>query len=158
MEYCFLAHGCSHSHTDWFDKTTEDGTCPNCLGLPEEKAIVKMAWQMNVVVVTISSLNRQSKCWNLQEDGPRVADTLSWISLEYPNVPILAFGATSGGSFVSQLQGFMHESGTNIKMNGFISQIAVLSPSTDTTLDCDVYITMNRDKVTDGRPATRHRL
>ena len=137
----FVAHGCSHSHTDWFSSCQNPSL--NCIGLPEEKTIVQIALDFNLVVVAASSENRKSKCWKTNTDGPRIARMLQDFSKRYSgNIPILAFGASSGGAFVSQLPAF------DVKINGFISQIMAkkLWPF---TVDAAVYITMDRDIQTD---------
>ena len=173
----FVGHGCSHSNTDFWPSTPE--TCPECLGLPEEMAIVDMALrEFHFVVVAISSLNRDSKCWSVSE-GDRVAQVLGTLhtqllqsserstsssgSSRIHTIPILAFGASSGGNFVgSGLVESMEEddSNTNIKptksLDGFIAQIAAPDPRSHRTaeqhtLPVAVYITMNQDERTDQR-------
>lgn len=132
----FVAHGCSHSHTDFFS------FCDNCLGLAEEVAIVDIGLNHNLVVVAISSIDRNSKCWQPTHDGPRVANVLTNISKRYQkhNMPIYAFGASSGGAFVSKL-------GQYIDLNGFLSQIMATRKPHETA--CMVYLTMNRDTRSD---------
>ena len=146
----FMAHGCSHSMTDWFAKSP---SCEDCIGLPEEIAIVDIALKANLVVVAISSQNRFSKCWSIDKDGPRVLLVLQEFSnTRYPNVPVYAFGASSGGSFVSQLPKYNRDLQQNspVEINGYISQIAAhMAPTPD--LDCAVYITMNLDSHTDKK-------
>eukprot|EP00980_Cylindrotheca_fusiformis_P020986 scaffold7987_cov200-Cylindrotheca_fusiformis.AAC.15 len=143
----FVAHGCGHSHTDWFSECGEE---EKCLGLPEEVAIVQLALERNLVVVAISSANRQSKCWKLTEDGPRVATVLHQISKRFSaeggekGLPLFAFGASSGGAFVSRLSSY-------IQLDGFLSQIsATLNPE---KVDCMVYLTMNKDENSDQAAA-----
>jgi hypothetical protein len=142
----FLAHGCSHSHTDWFANCGKQ----NCLGLPEEVAIVQFALERNLIVVAISSTNRWSKCWQLTQDGPRVVTVLNHISKRYPidaekkNLPIFAFGASSGGAFVTGLGRYM-------KLDGFWSQISA-NPNPE-PVDCMVYLTMNKDDPSDKAAA-----
>lgn len=138
----FVAHGCSHSHTDWFLD------CVGCVGLPEERAIVDISLQLNLMVVAISSVNRQSKCWNAFEDAPRIGRVLEELSQRYSHPPLYAFGASSGGSFVNQLGQSLHDQ-FGLKLAGFISQIAAYS--LDPATPCQVYITMNRDPGTDER-------
>eukprot|EP00978_Attheya_sp_CCMP212_P030365 scaffold111402_cov45-Attheya_sp.AAC.2 len=98
----FLAHGCHHSMTDWWPKSDE--TCPECIGLPEEVAIVKIALQeLHFVVVAISSLDRaQSRCWS-QKDGPIVAKILLDMQAYFGSIPLFAFRASSGGFFCSSI-------------------------------------------------------
>jgi hypothetical protein len=142
----FLAHGCSHSHTDWFANCGKQ----NCLGLPEEAAIVQFALERNLIVVAVSSTNRRSKCWQLTEDGPRVVTVLNHISKRYPidtekePLPVFAFGASSGGAFVTGLGRYM-------KLDGFLSQISA-NPNPK-PVDCMVYLTMNKDDPSDKAAA-----
>ena len=66
-----LAHGCSHSATDFFPFDRKK--CTKCLGLPEERRIVQAALARGFVAVAISSADRvHSRCWDPQTDGPRV--------------------------------------------------------------------------------------
>jgi len=58
----FVAHGCGHQSTDWFDK--DEKLCPNCLGLPVEKAIVIEALKNDYAVLAMTSTNRKHKCWS----------------------------------------------------------------------------------------------
>jgi hypothetical protein len=145
----FLAHGCGHAMTDWWDKDNNGEICPECIGLPEERAIVHMALDVDLVVVAMSSLDRRgSKCWST-DDGPVVAKVLKQIQADFGQIPILAFGASSGGSFVSTILGpFLEQANTTLA--GYISQIAAPQwPSNIPT----VVITMNRDAFTDAAAA-----
>eukprot|EP00978_Attheya_sp_CCMP212_P004397 scaffold9605_cov45-Attheya_sp.AAC.5 len=143
----FLAHGCHHSMTDWWPKSDE--TCPECIGLPEEVAIVKIALQeLHLVVVTISSLDRtQSRCWS-QKDGPIVANILMDTKAYFgSSIPLFAFGASSGGFFCSSIlpKAILQSGG---RLNGYISQIAATH---DASRIPSVFITMNRDRRTEKR-------
>ena len=60
-----LFHGCSHSATDFFQSSAE---CKKCRGLPVEIAVVKAAANEGFFVVSISSSNRDHKCWLPRED------------------------------------------------------------------------------------------
>lgn len=142
----FVAHGCSHSHTDWFVKSE---SCPICIGLPSELSIVDIALKHNLLVVAVSSQDRIRKCWNARSDGDRVAGVLREFGSRYNGVPLWAFGASSGGAFVSRLAENMRSEG--VELSGFISQISANTPSPTNGLDCAVYITMNRDLGTDER-------
>lgn len=137
----FVAHGCNHAHTDWFIECKQ-----GCLGLPEEVAIVNLALERHLVVVAVSSKNRKSKCWRPDVDGPRVATVLRKISQKYVSdaspLPIWAFGASSGGAFVSALGNF-------IELRGYLSQImAVPLEHTPRKDSCMVYLTMENDQMT----------
>lgn len=68
-----LAHGCSHSATDFFS------SCSKCLGLPEEMRIVKAALARNYVALALSSSDRYSKCCKCTQP----------ISSLAPNLPVL---------------------------------------------------------------------
>jgi hypothetical protein len=59
----FLAHGCSHGAVDFWPKSS---ACPKCIGLPEERTIVKAALRRGYMVVAISSMDRaNSRCWSM---------------------------------------------------------------------------------------------
>ena len=62
----FLAHGCNHRATDFFPKTT---SCSSCIGLPEEVRISKDALAAHLAVIAISSVDEDSRCWSIHEDG-----------------------------------------------------------------------------------------
>jgi hypothetical protein len=51
----FMAHGCSHAATDFFDKSKD---CVNCIGLPVERRLVLAALQKGFFVVAVSSNDR----------------------------------------------------------------------------------------------------
>ena len=98
-----VAHGCSHSATDWWRKSN---TCPTCIGLPLEQSIVKMAVQKNMAVMAISSIDRVNKCWVYKHDRMRVIKAIRYIYTKVPSsqegrkLPLYLFGVSSGGSFV----------------------------------------------------------
>uniref|UniRef100_A0A7S1ZEB9 Uncharacterized protein n=1 Tax=Trieres chinensis TaxID=1514140 RepID=A0A7S1ZEB9_TRICV len=150
----FLAHGCSHQMEDWWAPTGFHGSCPGCVGLPEERAIVATARRMGAAVVATSSSNRSSKCWS-KVDGPIVARIMLEVRKHVSDgegkedeIPLFAFGASSGGSFVSKiLPGAMKETG--FPLNGFVSQIASyrFDPKVRTP---SVFMTMHRDHRTHG--------
>lgn len=141
----FVAHGCHHAATDWFED------CQDCVGLAEELSIVQMAVEeFKYVVVAISSVHN---CWDISLDGPRVASTLQLFQQRYfeKNLPMYAFGASSGGAFVSRLGPFLEDNQyqyPNVRLQGFISQIMAAAPPS-VNVPCAVYITMNRDTYTD---------
>ena len=171
----FVAHGCSHSHTDFW--APDDTICPECMGLPEERAIVKLAIDYNLVVVALSSQDRGSKCWSAQ-DGSIVAEVLKAMQSRLqaslvgranneqfvaddrapPSPPILAFGASSGGYFVqTELAKYMEAAG--LGLDGIIGQIAgraldVSELKNKEKLTCIVYLTMNRDERTNRAAAS----
>ena len=141
----FLAHGCSHSATDWWPASSPSlirGSkgCAQCVGLPEEGRIVQEALKKGWVAVAISSKDRQSKCWSggMKGDATRVVAALRNIidhgaatgALPWKNyigVPLLAFGASSGGSFVSsaEFNDAIYEYGGGMVLEGYNAQIGV---------------------------------
>jgi hypothetical protein len=98
-----LAHGCSHSATDWWPPSD---SCPRCIGLPEEKRIVAAALDSGLFVIAVSSVDRDSRCWHVQFDAPRVLDALDTVLSRLNisrDVPRFAMGASSGGAFAALL-------------------------------------------------------
>ncbi|MCO5552324.1 hypothetical protein L7F22_005835 [Adiantum nelumboides] len=95
----FIAHGCHGSATYFWDKSHD---CAECTGLPEERIIVMHALSRGYAVVAITSTR---ECWSLASDKDKVLATLSyWIEERGLNkLPVVALGASSGGSFVSVL-------------------------------------------------------
>lgn len=94
-------------------------------------------------------------CWR-SIDGPRVAQVLQYlVTHEFHNnrddLPIFAFGASSGGNFVSSILPFALKE-VQLNLAGYISQIMAPAP---TSLFADeipaVYITMNGDPRTEER-------
>ena len=96
----FVAHGCKHSATDWWPSSI---VCPECLGLPEELAIVQNAREHGMIVVSVSSKDRLQKCWR-KSDGPRVAKVLDQIHDSFGvHLPIFGFGSSSGAEMVGYI-------------------------------------------------------
>mmetsp|Transcript_20179 Transcript_20179/g.50213 ORF Transcript_20179/g.50213 Transcript_20179/m.50213 type:complete len:402 (-) Transcript_20179:143-1348(-) len=173
----FLAHGCGHSNRDWFSKGTE---CEDCVGLPEEKAIVETALDLGLVAIATSSSNWNTKCWSgfdvtpvalvlnelwhrfSQEEGiptNLIRRSLRDLSQQQERLPLYAFGASSGGAFVSSLASPLR-SRFGIKLDGFVSQIAAHLPTfeeeeKDPHNLCKVYVTMNKDTKTDHAAVAR---
>jgi len=99
----FLAHGCSHAATDFFDKGTQ---CARCIGLPIERRIVRESLKRGYTVVAISSIDREgSKCWHPDFDAPRISRGLEFVAetARLGRLPIVALGASSGGRMVHEL-------------------------------------------------------
>jgi len=141
----FLAHGCGHSMRDWWP--ADNSACKECIGLPEERAIVQIALELNFLVVAASSKGR---CWS-NADGPRVARVLQEVNRSL-GLRIYAFGASSGGNFVSTVLGNVLAQ-SDAKLSGYVSQIAATLPQNpawnkDTSV---VFITMNRDLRTEEK-------
>ena len=120
----FFAHGCSHSATDFFASSS---SCPQCLGLPEERNLIKFFLSHKYIVITISSQNRDHKCWNPMADTRPVQEVISVFKREYgiEQLPVYAFGASSGGGFVGSFiinQDFVKE----LNLKGVFVQISVV--------------------------------
>jgi hypothetical protein len=96
----FLAHGCSHAATDFWPKGPG---CRACVGLPEEVSIVQAVLRRGFAAVAVSSNDREySKCWNPDDDLPRVGKALSTLLPRegLGALPLYLIGASSGGMFV----------------------------------------------------------
>lgn len=117
-------HGCSHGAYDWATATE----CEGCIGLPEELSIAMDAVQRDLIVVSPSSADRMSKCWNPEVDGPRLGKArqrahlvvnvyrwFNWMQSQvaahlrqlHPNLPLFSFGASSGGAMAFLLPQFV---------------------------------------------------
>uniref|UniRef100_A0A7S4KYP8 Uncharacterized protein n=1 Tax=Guillardia theta TaxID=55529 RepID=A0A7S4KYP8_GUITH len=98
----FLAHGCSHSATDFFDKSDD---CKECIGLPIERKIVSTALDKGLSVVAVTSQDRGSKCWNPQDDVARIKKAVESFrkTNNLEKIPLVALGASSGGAIVHAL-------------------------------------------------------
>lgn len=99
----FLAHGCGHSATDWWPKTT---SCPDCIGLPVERKIVKAGLTNGYVMLAVSSRDRMNKCWSVDDIARAVAIIKEFYSKRLPGankLPLFLLGASSGGNFVAHL-------------------------------------------------------
>ncbi|KAB8518531.1 hypothetical protein FH972_025415 [Carpinus fangiana] len=95
----FLAHGCNGRAVNFWDRSS---TCPNCIGLPEERLLTLHALARKFAVLTISSAGR---CWTLGKERFIVKDIMKgWVERnKLQQLPIVALGASSGGHFVSVL-------------------------------------------------------
>ncbi|KAF3333346.1 hypothetical protein FCM35_KLT01037 [Carex littledalei] len=95
----FVAHGCNLHAYDFWDKSSN---CPHCTGLPEDRLFVLQALELNMAVITISSLG---KCWSFQREMVNVQWIIqNWVKKNnIENLPKFAMGASSGGYFVSAL-------------------------------------------------------
>jgi hypothetical protein len=101
----FLAHGCSHSATDWWPKSE---FCQPCIGLPIERSIVQRALNSGMAVIAVSSSNRQNKCWVQNNDLLPVSKALQFLFEKIrihagTRPPLYLLGVSSGGSFVGYL-------------------------------------------------------
>lgn len=95
----FIFHGCNGKAANFWDRSP---SCPNCIGLPEERLIVLHALYRKFAVVTISSIGR---CWSFNKEKENVIWMIKWWTEKYnlEKLPIVAMGASSGGYFVSAL-------------------------------------------------------
>ena len=116
-----LAHGCSHAATDFWPPSS---SCPKALGLPEEVRIVQAALAAGYAVLAITSADRSTGCWDFTTDGPLVQDALrAWyVATGLRTLPLVAFGASSGGAFVLQLPSLL-------PCAAVVSQIMAVPPS-----------------------------
>jgi len=103
-----LLHGCSHSALKFFSKSN---SCSACIGLSEELLITKtLLKQHSLVVLAVSSQDRTSGCWSMK-DVVHIQDALQFVHDDIvsetfhvnANLPVFAFGASSGGRFAAQL-------------------------------------------------------
>lgn len=95
----FLAHGCNGKAGNFWDRTS---SCPDCVGLPEERLIVLHALSRKFAVLTMSS---SRVCWSLGNERVVVAGVVKWWieKQKLEKLPLVALGASSGGYFVSAL-------------------------------------------------------
>ncbi|XP_052177325.1 uncharacterized protein LOC127791468 [Diospyros lotus] len=109
----FLAHGCSGRALNFWDRSQ---TCPDCVGLPEERLIVLEALSRKFAVIAISSVGR---CWSFGEERMIVKGIIKrWVAKRrLDNLPLVALGASSGGHFVSLLA-------TDLRFSSIVVMIA----------------------------------
>ncbi|XP_038684012.1 uncharacterized protein LOC119984234 isoform X2 [Tripterygium wilfordii] len=95
----FVAHGCNGRAVNFWDRSP---SCPKCIGLPEERLLVLNALSRKFAVVTVSSAGR---CWTYGKELSIVRDIIRWwvAKNKLERLPLVALGASSGGSFVSVL-------------------------------------------------------
>lgn len=139
----FLAHGCSHSATDWWPSTP---TCPTCIGLPVETTIVSKALQNNFAVLAASSSNRQHKCWGPSDVGRIIVLIKQFYLLKIKgnfNIPLHMIGASSGGGFVGFLAQSHYLQPKPSSLCVQISSIHVVKPSFVAPV---VFLLMEKDK------------
>ena len=123
-----LFHGCAHTAFDWFNE------CDKCVGLPIERSIAHLLYEQNFAVLAISS---RDGCWSRTADANRVYKALKdFIKkdgteigdlADKEHVDVYAFGASSGGSFVTQVLPRVfddHYQHLKMRLKGVISQIA----------------------------------
>lgn len=93
----FLAHGCSRHATVFWDRHPQ---CPNCVGLPEERALLLQALERGFAVIAISSTD---VCWSVKDDMEPTKVILSdWILEKgLKQLPVVGLGSSTGGYFLS---------------------------------------------------------
>jgi len=118
-----VLHGCHHSAKDYF---ANNAKCTECKGLPQEMMITRTALNHGYVVIAISSFGT---CWSAEIDGPRVGEVLKAFYNEtaLSNLPLYAFGASSGGSFVGMLPTIL----PHRTLSGLIVQISPVAVTGD---------------------------
>ncbi|KAL3604195.1 hypothetical protein D5086_005054 [Populus alba] len=109
----FVAHGCDGRAANFWDRSS---SCPNCIGLPEERLLVLHALARKFAVITISSAGR---CWTFGEERLIVKNIIQWWAQTHnlESLPLVALGASSGGYFVSALA-------TNLRFSSITLMIA----------------------------------
>lgn len=118
-----VLHGCHHSAKDYF---ANNAKCTECKGLPQEMMVTRTALNHGYVVIAISSFGT---CWSAEIDGPRVGEVLKAFYNEtaLSNLPLYAFGASSGGSFVGMLPTIL----PHRTLSGLIVQISPVAVTGD---------------------------
>lgn len=150
----FLAHGCSHSATDWWPKSV---TCPQCIGLPVESSIVRHALSRQYAVVALSSYNRIHKCWG-GIDVSRAIRLIqyfydSYLSKQFPSlssnsIPLYLMGGSSGGNFVGILSQNIHQSLPQITVGSVCIQISSIHVVNPKLLPPTLFVLMTKDSFT----------
>ncbi|KAF8391154.1 hypothetical protein HHK36_023455 [Tetracentron sinense] len=118
----FLAHGCNGKATHFWDRSP---SCPNCIGLPEERLIVLQALARKFAVLTISSAGR---CWSFSKERVIVEGIIKWWvdKNKLQKLSLMAMGASSGGHFVSVLAANMRFSSITLMIaQGMLDQMEV---------------------------------
>jgi len=140
-----LLHGCSHSGTDFFPKSS---TCEQCIGLPIEIRITKEVLHRNMIPLAISSANRETKCWGPQDDFNDLSNVIVDFIKEYvPTnlaIPVYYFGASSGGTYAGMLAQYGKQN--NLVVAGAIVEIAATRLIPSFHIPTMVFIYMSRDQ------------
>jgi hypothetical protein len=120
-----LFHGCTHEGRDFFR-------------LLEERAIVEALLRRGFAAVAFTSANRRTGCWS-GLDLPRVRASVERLALDRA-LPLFAFGASSGGSFVTTLP-------QAVAVDGVVCQISAGARSVGDSLAVPiVFIYMAGDR------------
>ena len=111
-----VLHGCHHSAKDWFANNTK---CETCRGVAQEMSVTRTALNRGFVVIAVSAYGT---CWSKDIDAPRMEQVLNTFfnDTALSNLPLYAFGASSGGSFV----GMLPQMKLPVQPSGLIIQIA----------------------------------
>jgi hypothetical protein len=139
----FLAHGCSHSSTDFFPQSEK---CKKCIGLPIELSITSEVLNRNMIPIAISSINRENKCWNYR-DKNSFLDVMEefYRSKLKKTIPLYLFGASSGGRFVGMMGRVAHS--YELPISGIIIEISNFLASTVINPFPIVFIHMPKDEI-----------
>jgi hypothetical protein len=119
----YLFHGCSHVGQDFFR-------------LLEERAIVANLTARGFAAVAFTAADKVSRCW-MEEDMAPVRSSIKKLDFNR-QLPTFAFGASSGGSFVTTLSAGL--------IDGVIVEVSPGDPSTAEELVVPVaFIYMPKD-------------
>jgi zinc transporter 2 len=118
-----LLNGCNHGADGWWDA---QAGCDDCLGLPEEKAIVKAAIDRGHVAVALSVVQQRTKmrCWanltppNLNTDMKSTLKTVKLLVERegWQGLPLYAWGGSSGGTFAARLPYYLPMKGIMVQL------------------------------------------
>jgi len=146
-----LFHGCNHQAGDFFD-------CDECLGLPEERAIVHEARSdaNGYVVAAVSSSDRgMSRCWSKGADLAPVVAIVEALRKDgkvpglRPGLPVFGLGASSGGGFVGALAAAVTSDGSPV-LTAASAQISAVRIRRGAALNAALeFVTMPRDANTE---------
>eukprot|EP01084_Bolivina_argentea_P019696 36627_1 len=116
------------SATDWFMSSKN---CTKCIGLPEERHLIRYWLLHNFIVITISSQDLIPPGWTSRHDESVVETVLSSFKKTYDieALPLYAFGASSGGRFVASFA-TKHYLINNLNIKGLIVQISAIPVKT----------------------------
>jgi hypothetical protein len=101
----FIGKGCWHPNIYFFPPTPD--VCPECIGLPEEKAVVQYA--VEEFEFAVAAFSSRKACWT-KKDGPSVAAVLKELSktlaqqyrlVGIHTLPIFALAPSVGASFIA---------------------------------------------------------
>ena len=150
----FLAHGCSHSATDFWPKGEH---CSNCIGLPVEKTIVAEALGRGYAVVAMSSGDRNQKCWHPAKDISGAEEVIEDMRLRMKvplSSPNYLFGVSSGGFFVGVLGVHLNklaEKKPELRVHSSVIQVSLLLNRFNSVANLEympnlLFVPMERDK------------